>query len=278
MSVEVNDRKEAQRNYSETREWQSELNSLVIDLQFYQRMVDIYGLKANDAIEKHDVNLLKETLSSFIQHRVENQKNRLKMHEEYLQKVAEDRVLLKDRELPFKHKDMLEEMLDFRVAGNGLKNELFNKQDALQEKHLDDFNEIFAFLTNGNYFDYNFNTAERLICLINAEINRLFVRIAKNRIKKIVCNAIDDNKDITLFQIDHIDNNKLNNNIENLRVATQQQNMWNKNCKGYSFDKKNNKWRVRISVDGKSINGGYFNTEEEAIKKRAELKNQYHNF
>ena len=119
MSVEVNDRKEAQRNYSETREWQSELNSLVIDLQFYQRMVDIYGLKANDAVEKRDVELLKETLSSFMQHRVENQRNRLKMHEEYLQKVAEDRVLLKDRELPFKHKDMLEEMHDFRLAGNG---------------------------------------------------------------------------------------------------------------------------------------------------------------
>jgi exonuclease VII large subunit len=132
MSVEVNDRKEAQRNYSETREWQSELNSLVIDLQFYQRMVDIYGLKANDAVEKRDVDLLKETLSSFMQHRVENQKNRLKMHEEYLQKVAEDRVLLKDRELPFKHKDMLEEMHDFRLAGNGLKNELFNKIEQLR--------------------------------------------------------------------------------------------------------------------------------------------------
>ena len=76
-----------------------------------------------------------------------------------------------------------------------IKNELFNKQDALQEKHLDDFNEIFTFLTNGSYFDYNFNTAERLIKLINAEINKLFVRIAKNRIKKRVCAEIQDNKD-----------------------------------------------------------------------------------
>jgi hypothetical protein len=96
----------------------------------------------------------------------------------------------------------------FNVLYYPIKNELFNKQDALQEKHLDDFNEIFAFLTNGNYFDYNFNTAERLICLINAEINRLFVRIAKNRIKKIVCNAIHDNKDI--FILDNNNINKLN--------------------------------------------------------------------
>ena len=132
MSVEVNDRKEAQRHYNETREWQSELNTLVIDLLFYQRMVDIYGLKASDPVEKRDILLLKETLASFIEHRVENQKSRLKMHEEYLQKVVEDRVLLKDRELPFKHKDMLEEMQDFRIAGNGLKNDLFNKIEQLR--------------------------------------------------------------------------------------------------------------------------------------------------
>jgi len=132
MSVEVNDRKEAQRNYRETREWQSELNTLVIDLLFYQRMVDIYGLKASDPVEARDIQLLKETLTSFVQHRVENQKNRLKMHEEYLQKVAEDRVLLKDRELPFKHKDMVAEMHDFRIAGSGLKNDLFNKIEQLR--------------------------------------------------------------------------------------------------------------------------------------------------
>ncbi len=132
MSVEVNDRKQAQRNHSETREWQSELNRLVIDLLFYQRMVDIYGLKAFEPVEKRDIQLLKETLTSFIQHRVENQKNRLKMHEEDLQKVVEDRLLLKDRELPFKHKDMAEEMQDFRMAGGGLKNSLYSKIEYLR--------------------------------------------------------------------------------------------------------------------------------------------------
>ncbi|MCF8463356.1 MAG: hypothetical protein K9G41_00840 [Flavobacteriales bacterium] len=132
MSVEVNDRKQAQRNHSETREWQSELNTLVIDLLFYQRMVDIYGLKASDPVEKRDIQLLKETLTSFVEHRVENQKNRLKMHEEYLQRVVEDRVLLKDRELPFKHKDMADEMQDFRIAGSQLKANLYDKIEYLR--------------------------------------------------------------------------------------------------------------------------------------------------
>ena len=108
------------------------------------------------------------------------------------------------------------------------------------------------------------------------------IKDKKYKVHRVIYKIYNPEWDIedisTINQIDHIDINSLNNNIENLRVATQQQNMWNKNCKGYSFDKKNNKWRVRISVDGKSINGGYFNTEEEAIKKRAELKNQYHNF
>ena len=85
-----------------------------------------------------------------------------------------------------------------------IKNELFNKQDALQDKHLDDFNEIFTFLTNGSYFDYNFNTAARLINLINSEINKLFIRIAKNRIKKRVCAEIQDNKDCFILDIKNI--------------------------------------------------------------------------
>ena len=54
------------------------------------------------------------------------------MHEEYLQWVMEDRVLLKDRELPFKHKDMAEEMQDFRTAGGGLKASLYNKIEYLR--------------------------------------------------------------------------------------------------------------------------------------------------
>ena len=77
-------------------------------------------------------------------------------------------------------------------------------------------------------------------------------------------------------EIDHIDRNALNNIIENLRVVTNQQNAWNNSSKGYSWDKKSNKWRSQIKLNGKIIYGGLFKTEEEAIKKRAELKIKYH--
>jgi hypothetical protein len=133
MAVEVNDRKQAQRFYNETRRWQSELNSLVIDLMFLQRILDIYGLKISDAVEQRDISHLKETLNSFVQLRVEKQKSKLKIHEDYLQKIVEDRVLLRDRELPYKHQDMQAETQDFWQGGMSLKTELYNKVEQLKQ-------------------------------------------------------------------------------------------------------------------------------------------------
>lgn len=133
MAVQVNDRKLAQQFFNQTKGWQSEANSLEIDLMFFMRILDIYGLKISDPAEKRDVSLLKETLSSFLEHRMDNVKNRLKMHEEYLQKVVEDRVLLKDKDLPYKHRDMEEEFGEFRKGGGGLKNELYLKVERLKQ-------------------------------------------------------------------------------------------------------------------------------------------------
>jgi len=68
--------------------------------------------------------------------------------------------------------------------------------------------------------------------------------------------------------IDHIDRNKTNNRITNLRITTQQENRincdWVENCKGYYFYKRTGKWKAYIWVNKKQINLGYFSTEEEA--------------
>jgi hypothetical protein len=74
--------------------------------------------------------------------------------------------------------------------------------------------------------------------------------------------------------IDHIDNNRLNNNLTNLRWATHNENMRNRkksnNCssqyKGVSFDKDKQLWRSRIMINRKNINLGIFKTQEEAGK------------
>ena len=65
--------------------------------------------------------------------------------------------------------------------------------------------------------------------------------------------------------IDHKDQNRKNNNPNNLRIATHQQNGWNrKNAKGYCWHKNRKKWQAQIRVNNKDKHLGYFATEEEA--------------
>lgn len=76
------------------------------------------------------------------------------------------------------------------------------------------------------------------------------------------------------LEIDHIDGNGLNNQKNNLRLATRSQNMANtsvhkdnkSNCKGVCWDKDRSKWMVRICKNYKVINIGRFKNKKEAIK------------
>jgi len=76
--------------------------------------------------------------------------------------------------------------------------------------------------------------------------------------------------------IDHIDRNPLNNNIENLRVVTNQENQWNRDGKGHYFNKANGKYMARIKVDGEHKYLGYFMTEQEAAAAYLNAKAIHH--
>lgn len=71
------------------------------------------------------------------------------------------------------------------------------------------------------------------------------------------------------FTVDHIDNNPLNNNVDNLQVITKRENS-SKDRKGISkytgvtFNKKSNKWRSQIWINGKNKTLGCFDNELEA--------------
>ena len=74
-------------------------------------------------------------------------------------------------------------------------------------------------------------------------------------------------------QIDHIDNNKLNNNISNLRWVNNSLNQRNvekykRKCsstyKGVSFSKRANKFITEIMINRKKVYLGSFDTEKEA--------------
>ena len=76
--------------------------------------------------------------------------------------------------------------------------------------------------------------------------------------------------------IDHIDRDTFNNNIENLRVATNQQNCFNKAAKNVTITKYNT-YRAKVSC-GKICLSKCFKTEQEAIDVVAEFKLKYHQF
>ena len=70
-------------------------------------------------------------------------------------------------------------------------------------------------------------------------------------------------KDPGSFQVDHIDRDKSNNKASNLRLATQAQNSWNRQAKGWT-KLKNGQYRAAIRVDGNPKQIGVYSTVEEA--------------
>tara|TARA_R110000803_G_scaffold29344_1_gene67018 strand:+ start:1366 stop:1818 length:453 start_codon:yes stop_codon:yes gene_type:complete len=68
--------------------------------------------------------------------------------------------------------------------------------------------------------------------------------------------------------IDHIDQNRQNNNISNLRWATYSENNRNRPIEGEvpfrGVSKKRNKFQARARLNGKTVSLGCYNTAEEA--------------
>jgi hypothetical protein len=74
-------------------------------------------------------------------------------------------------------------------------------------------------------------------------------------------------------QLDHINGNRADNRLENLREATQSENLMNtarrsdnrSGYKGVGWHKHSQKWQARIKIpNGKHLHLGYFNAPEDA--------------
>jgi hypothetical protein len=84
--------------------------------------------------------------------------------------------------------------------------------------------------------------------------------------------------------VDHIDGNKLNNNIENLRASNQSKNALyarkkshnTSGVKGVHFHRISNKWWARISIDGKRKSLGLFDDLELAELVMIEAREKHH--
>ena len=84
--------------------------------------------------------------------------------------------------------------------------------------------------------------------------------------------------------IDHINRNKIDNRIDNLRVVSKSENGHNQNIHrtntsgypGVSWHKASKKYQARIMGDNKRINLGFFNAAEEAYRAYQLAKIKYH--
>ena len=112
-----------------------------------------------------------------------------------------------------------------------------------------------------------------------------FIELYDNKIRRtkaihrLVAEAFLDNHDNKRC-VDHIDRNKLNNHVNNLRFATDSENGMNRSKPsnntsgtiGVSFRKDRNKWRAVIKQNGNKIHLGSFETKEEAIEARSKAE------
>ena len=79
-----------------------------------------------------------------------------------------------------------------------------------------------------------------------------------------------------LPEVDHIDRDRSNNRVENLRWVSHQQNAQNQLGRG--CEKRGSRWRASIRVGGKNTRLGTFDTEEEAHAAYLAAKRVYHPF
>jgi hypothetical protein len=93
------------------------------------------------------------------------------------------------------------------------------------------------------------------------------------KIHQLVAQAFLNHKiDGYSMVVDHINNNKEDNRVENLQVVSQRLNASkDRKTKYTGVTKHGDKWRARIRIEGKNKHLGLFNTPEEASNKYQEI-------
>jgi len=159
---------------------------------------------------------------------------------------------------------------------NNLKLILYFKILQMNLKEIKDYPNYSLDLNTNNIYNTKFNR----ILSIGIRNNYNYVKLYKNGNKKLFSlhRLIYETYYGEIPQgmlIDHIDNNKQNNNIDNLRLANHSENTCNNSktnsntgYKNISFIKKYNKYRVNIKKNDKIAYQKLFKTLEEAIENR----------
>lgn len=132
MAFEINDTAAARKALAQNRSSQSELGSWSIDLTFCVRMLELYGLKADSDVIKLTISQTIQMAKDFLDERIAMVIKELKIEEGHLVKLAEDALLAKDREMVYKHQDLVNEVDKARADFGNLRSTLYNLIDELK--------------------------------------------------------------------------------------------------------------------------------------------------
>lgn len=167
----------------------------------------------------------------------------------------------------------------------------FKRHGCILERTKNDANEIIEHDDYAEMILYNNKGEEVARALIDLEyvdvVNDYKWRlnyqgyVVNDKVGKLHRFLMNPGEDLV---IDHINRNRLDNRRDNLRICTQQENLFNKSIQcnntsgiqGVSWDKNRNKWLVHITVNRKQIHLGYFNTIEEAAEARRQAEIEYY--
>lgn len=127
-----------------------------------------------------------------------------------------------------------------------------------------------------NGINYKFSKGKIIKQLINSS-HYLYVFLHKNKVRKkykihqlVAMSFLNHIPYGNILVVDHIDNSKLNNRLDNLQIITQRENVTKgKQAReskyvGVDFQKRTNNYRARIIIENKRIYLGCFANELEA--------------
>jgi len=155
-------------------------------------------------------------------------------------------------------------------------------------KWIEGYGKDYKICKNGDVISCRFNKEKILKQYIDSN-GYLYVSLYKNnkekkfRIHRLIAIHFIDNPN-NYECVDHVNQNKTDNRIENLRWVTKSGNCRNKKSKGkcmrgvyFDKNKRENKFKAQITIDYKKKHLGYFNTELEAHEKYMEAYNEIMN-
>ena len=126
MVIEINDTGAAQKALLENRDAQREIASWMIDLRFCSRMLEIYGLKAETNTVRDQIEKSQDLVDDFLDLRLNQLVMDLRKSEQHLVKVAQDALLIKDREMSYRQASERKLISEARNSYNDLRHSLYS--------------------------------------------------------------------------------------------------------------------------------------------------------